>query len=112
LALILPFAISACDSAEVGSTALAQETAIQSDKNCWQSAGEYYSLDPFLLYTIAYHESSLNPRAINTNTNKTRDIGLMQINTFWLPKLAEFGIHEKHLTNSKHIGIIKRSMIS
>jgi len=39
----------------------------------------------------------MNPRAIGKNTNGTLDLGLMQINTSWLPKLAQAGISRERL---------------
>lgn len=64
---------------------------------CFDEAAERYGVPAELLRTIAEVESSMNPRAININQNGTRDIGLMQINTWWLPKLEPFGIREEHL---------------
>jgi len=64
---------------------------------CWQEVGQKYGIHPYLLYAIAKTESGLNPRALNRNTNGSRDLGLMQINSSWLPKLAKYGITEEQL---------------
>lgn len=64
---------------------------------CWQEAGERYQVSPALLYAIARTESGLNPAAVNRNRNGSTDIGLMQINSVWLPQLAKHGISERHL---------------
>lgn len=45
------------------------------------TASKTYSMDPQKLVRIAIVESSINHRAINTNMNGTKDIGLFQINT-------------------------------
>jgi len=37
--------------------------------------------------------------AVNLNSNGTEDIGLMQINSSWLPKLARYGIRRQDLFN-------------
>jgi soluble lytic murein transglycosylase-like protein len=50
-----------------------------------------------LLYAIARTESGLDPQAVGRNRNGSRDIGLMQINSAWLPTLASHGIEERHL---------------
>ena len=75
---------------------------------CWDAAGAYHGIDPWLLYAIAKVESSHNPRAVNgSNRNGTRDIGLMQINSIWLPELRRHGITEAQLFNgcaSTYIG--------
>ena len=64
---------------------------------CWEDAASRYQLSSALLYAIARTESGLNPQAIGRNTNGSRDIGLMQINSAWLPTLASHGIGERDL---------------
>lgn len=64
---------------------------------CWEEAGAQYGVNPSILYAIAKTESSLNPRAINLNANGSYDIGVMQINSSWLPTLRRYGITESHL---------------
>lgn len=66
---------------------------------CWDQAANYYGLDPWLLFAVAKVESSFNANAINKNNDKSKstDYGLMQINTFWLPTLAKYGISKEHL---------------
>lgn len=66
---------------------------------CWDQAGAYYGVDPWLLFAVAKVESSFNPNAINKNNDKSKstDYGLMQINTFWLPHIAKYGISKEHL---------------
>ena len=70
-----------------------------SNQECFDIAGERYGVDPTLLQAIAIQESSLNPNAINKNKNRTYDIGIMQINSFWIPILKEYGIKEKDLAD-------------
>ena len=64
---------------------------------CWDDAAARYQVNSTLLHAIARTESALNPRAINRNRNGSRDIGLMQINSSWLPLLASHGIAERDL---------------
>lgn len=64
---------------------------------CWEEAANWYGVNVYLLYAIAKTESGLNPAAINRNKNGTYDIGLMQINSSWLPVLRKHGIEEKQL---------------
>jgi soluble lytic murein transglycosylase-like protein len=74
---------------------------------CWEEAAHRYQVNSNLLYAIARTESGLNPRAIGRNSNGTRDIGLMQINSAWLPTLSGYGITERDLLQpctSIHVG--------
>ncbi|MBB3122337.1 lytic transglycosylase domain-containing protein [Pseudoduganella violacea] len=64
---------------------------------CWEEAAAWYRVNPHLLYAIAKTESGLNPAAINRNKNGSYDIGLMQINSSWLPTLRKHGLEEKDL---------------
>ena len=64
---------------------------------CWQEAGSRYQIDPTLLYAIARTESALNPAATHRNRDGSIDIGLMQINSAWLPDLAKHGISARDL---------------
>jgi soluble lytic murein transglycosylase-like protein len=74
---------------------------------CWEQAAERYGVSPDLLRAIARTESGLDPRAVGHNRNGSRDIGLMQINSAWLPQLAAHGIAERDLFDpctSIHVG--------
>ncbi len=64
---------------------------------CWDAAAQRYQVSSALLYAIARTESGLNPLAVGRNGNGSRDIGLMQINSAWLPTLASHGITEREL---------------
>lgn len=62
--------------------------------DCFDRAGEYYSIDPDYLRSIAYQESSFNPSATNKNRNKNGDVvsidyGVMQINSKTLDKFRK-----------------------
>ena len=69
-------------------------------KPCWDQAAEYHRVDPWLLYSIAFVESGFNPNATNTNKNGSTDIGMMQINTIWLPQLKKMGISREMLKDA------------
>lgn len=72
---------------------------------CFDEAGLQYSVNAHLLRGIAQVESGMNPAAIGYNRNKTYDIGLMQINSGWLPALAKFGITELALKTNACLNV-------
>ncbi len=65
--------------------------------DCWGEVEKRYAISRYLLLAIAQHESGLNPSAYNRNRNGSYDIGLMQINSSWLPVLKSYGIGETEL---------------
>lgn len=64
---------------------------------CFEQAAAYYQIPPVLLRAIAEHESGTDPQQVHINTNGSKDIGLMQINEMWLPKIAPMGITHQDL---------------
>jgi len=64
---------------------------------CFREAGQRYGVSPLLLGAIAEVESDLDPHALHINPNGAVDIGLMQINSWWLPILKRYGIDPRGL---------------
>lgn len=77
-------------------TRLARPDSTRFDR-CFLLAGERYGVSPLLLKAVARQESGLNPAASHRNANGSTDIGLMQINSSWLPTLARHGVTEDDL---------------
>ncbi|MBE5254668.1 lytic transglycosylase domain-containing protein [Mixta mediterraneensis] len=79
---------------------------------CFREAGIKFSINWRLLWAIAEVESSMNPGAIGLNKKNGRvlseDIGMMQINSSWLPTLKSMGITREMLLSNPcqniHVG--------
>ncbi len=74
---------------------------------CFEQAGLRYGIAPQLLRAIAWVESAMDPRALNANRDGTHDIGLMQVNSRWLLRLARFGLRPQDLWDpctNVHVG--------
>ncbi|PHM25088.1 lytic transglycosylase domain-containing protein [Xenorhabdus budapestensis] len=86
--------------------------SFSSYKNCFNRAAEKFLIDHRLLIAIAEVESSMNPGAIGYNKRNgkiiSEDVGLMQINSSWLPKLESMGITRRELLENPcqniHVG--------
>jgi len=67
----------------------------------WESVAQKHAVNPYLLFAIATTESRLRPGVVSKkNKDGTYDIGLMQINSSWLPKLGRYGVSEASLFDS------------
>ncbi len=64
---------------------------------CFNVASKQYKIPTQLLKAIAKTETKLDPLAIHINSNHSYDVGIMQINSTWLPKLKRVGISEAEL---------------
>ena len=68
---------------------------------CFDKASARYSIDKKILKAIAKTESGFQERIVSRpNSNSNVDIGMMQINSSWLPTLKQYGISERHLLNA------------
>lgn len=68
--------------------------------DCFAHHAARFGLEPELLRAIALVESGGRPQAVNgahLSRTGTRDLGLMQINSAWLPRLRRHGINEQDL---------------
>ena len=74
-------------------------------KTCWDLSAEKHGLDAWLLFAIASVESEFSEGITATNTNKSTDIGIMQINSIHLPYFAKLGYtrHELQYDSCKNI---------
>lgn len=74
---------------------------------CFDEAAKRYNVDTELLRAIAKTESNFRTDAVNINKDGSEDIGIMQINSSWLPTLRKFGITRQALLDgctNVHVG--------
>ncbi len=81
-------------------------TATPAMASCWTEAEHHFGIEARLLKAIAITESNMNPAATGKNTNGSRDIGLMQINSIHLPRLNKLGINERVLYEDTCISVM------
>lgn len=76
---------------------LAFAVATPVSATCFKEASEMYAVPSALLKAIARTESGMNALAINRNEDGSEDLGLMQINTRWMPTLKRYGFSRSDL---------------
>ncbi len=68
---------------------------VEDIQSCFAGAASAYSVNPAILMAIAKVESNFDIKAQNQNVKGAgRDIGIMQINSRWIPKLQKHGVDE------------------
>ena len=65
--------------------------------SCYLVAAQRFNVPVDLLRSIAHVESGENAYAVHVNSNRTIDVGWMQINSSWFPVLARHGVQIKDL---------------
>ncbi len=84
--------------ASLSTAAIALPSA--ANATCWEAASQSYGIPAQVLKAVAKTESGFNEKALNRNKDGSHDIGLMQINSGWLPTLEKYGITEESLKDS------------
>lgn len=85
----------------------APATAAGGPEDCWTQAARRHGVNPHLLVAIAEVESGLRADAVGRNRDGSVDLGLMQINSRWLPELRRHGLSAADLMHpcvSVHVG--------
>lgn len=72
---------------------------------CFREAADRYKVSETLLRAIAKTESNFNAKAIGRNEDGSEDLGVMQINSSWLPTLARYGIGRHELLSDPCINV-------
>lgn len=65
--------------------------------DCLDDAAIYHRVNAQVLRAIAQQESGMRAWIVNRNASGSEDIGLMQINSSWLPALARRNITRERL---------------
>jgi soluble lytic murein transglycosylase-like protein len=77
-------------------------------QQCVAEAEQRYQVPGLLIYSVWSKERGVVGKTSKKNRNGSYDIGPMQINSSWLPKLAKFSIDEERLTwdacSNIHVG--------
>lgn len=76
---------------------LAGAAAMPCHADCLDDAATYRHINTQLVRAIAQQESQMRSDAVHLNKNGSEDIGLMQVNSAELPRLAQYGITRKDL---------------
>lgn len=82
----------------------AMATADRDVSRCIRSAADGFGIDPLPLEILREVEGG-RPGLESRNTNGTRDLGVMQINSSWLRTLSSFGIGESDVRDSVCINV-------
>jgi soluble lytic murein transglycosylase-like protein len=73
--------------------------ALHAEPTCIDQTSTFYGIPAKLINAIIRTESNFDARAVNTNANGSEDVGLMQINSEWLPRIAGLGYDRESLFN-------------
>jgi soluble lytic murein transglycosylase-like protein len=68
-----------------------------SHAHCFDYASRQFDIDIDIIRAIATAESSMRADVINVNTNKSIDVGLMQINTIHRNEIKKVGLEVQDL---------------
>jgi len=79
--------------------------------DCIVEAAQCFQINPLVIKAIIWHESKNQQQAMNTNKNKTVDVGIMQINTVHFKALQAKGISEDLLRENSCANVFSGSWV-
>lgn len=85
--------------------------AIAQQSDCISEAALCFQINPLVIKAIIWQESGNKPGAINKNSNRTEDVGLMQINSIHFNALKARGISVKDLRENTCANVFSGSWI-
>ena len=80
-------------------------------QDCIAHAAQCFKINPLVIKAIIWQESGNKSGAIQHNSNKTIDVGLMQINSIHFNRLKSMGISESQLLNDSCANIFAGTWI-
>lgn len=86
-------------------------TAAANASDCINAAANCFQINPLLIKAIIWNESGFRQQVTNHNTNKTQDVGLMQINSIHFSRLKEMGVPEHKIRTSACANILSGTYI-
>lgn len=79
--------------------------------DCIHEAALCFKINPLIIKAIIWKESSNRPNVVNFNKNKTKDVGIMQINSIHFDTLRSLGISENELRENSCANVFSGSWI-
>lgn len=85
--------------------------AFAGQPDCINEAAQCFQINPLIIKAIIWQESNNRQNVVNINKNKTRDVGMMQINSIHFNSLKQKGISETDLKENSCANIFSGSWI-
>ncbi len=90
---------------------IGEPNVIAKQRDCIEEAAQCFKINPLLIQAIIWQESKNNQQAITKNSNKTTDLGIMQINTVNIDTLNVMGINKTMLTENRCANVFAGSWL-
>ena len=90
---------------------LISSVASANSSDCIQEAAQCFKINPLIIKAIIWQESNNQQNVVNFNSNKTQDIGVMQINSVHFSALRLLGISEQELRENSCANIFSGTWI-
>jgi len=92
-------------------TLLFSPLVIAQQSDCINEAAVCFQINPLVIKAIIWQESGNKQSAINKNSNRTQDVGMMQINSIHFNSLKARGISEQDLRENSCANVFSGSWI-
>lgn len=86
-------------------------TVYAQHSDCVHEAAQCFKINPLIIKAIIWQESNNRQHVVNINTNKTLDVGIMQVNSIHFKILKSQGISERELRENSCTNIFSGTWI-